>query len=385
MNTSLCYDKNDIVHLWMLRLNRVDRYMKNLFARIFNRRQYAASDGDEFCPLCDANLTLQKGYCNSLPYWVCKGCGEMLINPRVDTETDIVWICDQCEAMLNEQAGFSENDHEWKCSRCGFINHLDQSNIYLSTDEYISSVQDPYNGMSDDDVIALMRYEEIGSIENHEDIILIQDEGGTQYVKKILTTYDENVYQSLIEHPIAHTPKIIGTYKGKDKLIVIEEYIDGVTISEILKKGEIDLSKAIQIVRDICRIVKEFHSLEQPIIHRDIKPSNVMISKNDEVFLLDVNVAKYYRPEETEDTRLLGTLYYAAPEQFGYGFSASTSKTDIYAIGILLNVMLTGAFPKEKRASGDIWNVIEKCIRLNPEDRYSDDELMEALNQFGEV
>ena len=51
-----------------------------------------------------------------------------------------------------------------------------------------------------------------------------------------------------------------------------------------------------------------------------------------------------------KDTRLLGTLYFAAPEQFGYGFSASTIKADIYAVGILLNVMLTGKIPKEEKA-----------------------------------
>lgn len=45
------------------------------------------------------NLTLQNGYDNELPYWVCKGCGETLINPSVPG--NIAWICDQCEAMLD--------------------------------------------------------------------------------------------------------------------------------------------------------------------------------------------------------------------------------------------------------------------------------------------
>lgn len=49
-----------------------------------------------------------------------------------------------------------------------------------------------------------------------------------------------------------------------------------------------------------------------------------------------------------KDTRLLGTLYFAAPEQFGYGFSASTIKADIYAVGILLNMMLTENCPKNR-------------------------------------
>lgn len=79
---------------------------------------------------------------------------------------------------------------------------------------------------------------------------------------------------------------------------------------------------------------------------------------------------------------MLGTLYYAAPEQFGYGFIASTEKTDIYAVGMLLNKMITGRFPKEERATGVIWEVIQRCIRLNPEERYSDDELINTLTDY---
>ena len=119
-----------------------------------------------------------------------------------------------------------------------------------------------------------------------------------------------------------------------------------------------------------------------PIIHRDIKPSNVMINESGEVFLLDVNVAKWVSTEAKEDTRLLGTLYYAAPEQFGYGFSASTEKTDIYAIGVLLNVMITGKLPKEEQAPAALWKVIEKCICLEADERYSDDELLAVLNDY---
>ena len=78
----------------------------------------------------------------------------------------------------------------------------------------------------------------------------------------------------------------------------------------------------------------------------------------------------------------MGTMYYAAPEQFGYGFSASSAKSDIYAVGMLLNVMITGKLPKEVKAPEAIWSVIEKCIELKPEDRYSDDELISALDSI---
>ena len=353
-------------------------FLDSLFRK--NETKFVANHWHEYCPRCDANLTLQKGYHNELPYWNCKGCGEMLINPRVESETGIAWICDECEAMLNEQSGFSEECGQWKCTECGYVNKTDDSEVYFSEEERLSALQDPYNGMSDEDVIALMSYEEIGCIWNREDIIVVKDENDNLYVKKLLSTFDESVYQYLIEHPVSHMPRIVSKHRGNKYLVIIEECIDGVTLYDLLEEGTINEWIAIQIARDVCLILKELHTMENPIIHRDIKPSNVMINCDLEVFLLDVNIAKWYKPEETEDTRLLGSLYFAAPEQFGYGFSASTEKVDIYAVGILLNMMITGKFPKEEKAVGEIWNVIEKCISLNPDDRYSDDELIEVLN-----
>ena len=97
------------------------------------------------------------------------------------------------------------------------------------------------------------------------------------------------------------------------------------------------------------------------------------------MFLLDLNAAKWYQPEKAEDTRLFGTLYYAAPEQFGYGFSSSSEKSDVYAIGMVLNVMLTGKMPKEKKAEGHFYEIVEKCIYLEPEKRCSVNELLEML------
>lgn len=347
-----------------------------------NKRMYDANDGDEFCPCCDANLTLQKGYHNDLPYWNCLGCGEMLINPRVETDTDIAWICDQCESMLNEQPGLTEDCGKWACTKCGYINLIDDSQVYLSEEERLAALDNPYNGMADEDVIAVMGYEELGCIGNREDIIVVKDEEDHLYVKKILDIFDESVYRYLIEHPVEHMPRIIGAYKGLNKLVVIEEFIDGSTLYDLLQKGTINTQKALEITRDLCKVARNLHTLENPIIHRDIKPSNVMLDGDLNVYLLDVNVAKWYKPEETEDTRMLGTKYYAAPEQLGYGFTASTSKTDSYAIGMLLNMMCTGKIPKEEKATENIWSIIEKCISLNPEDRYSDDELLAVLDEF---
>ena len=235
--------------------------------------------------------------------------------------------------------------------------------------------------MTDEDVIELMSYEEIRNLDERENVVLVKMDG-KNYVKKILSTYNESVYRYLACHPIAHMPQIFKVYRGDRYLVVVEEYIEGSSLSEYLKEGTFEPFEAARIVRDLCCILNELHTLECPIIHRDIKPSNVMLTKSGEVVLLDMNVAKWYDSEEKEDTRLLGTKDYAAPEQAGYGMKASSDKTDIYAVGILLNVMLTGKLPKEKPAQGKLWDIIERCISLDADTRYSADELIERLDNY---
>lgn len=337
----------------------------------------------EYCPKCDANLTLQKGYSNELLYWVCKGCGEMLINPEINAEDDIVWTCDKCGAMLNVQSGFNVNCGKWECTECGFENVIDVTEIYLSNDEYEASKTNPYRGLPDSDVLEIMAYDEIETIGGHDNIILVKnEEDGKLYVKKYLSIYDVEVFRFLMNHPVAYMPRIYGVYEGDNRLVVIEEYIEGKTLSEIIDESVLGQEKAISFATQICKILKVLHNLEKPIVHRDIKPSNIIISGDEKAYLIDVNVAKWYKEESIEDTKLMGTIYYAAPEQFGYGFSASSAKSDIYAVGMLLNVMITGKFPKEEKAPGEVWSIIEKCISHDPDMRYTDEELIDALGSI---
>jgi len=174
-------------------------------------------------------------------------------------------------------------------------------------------------------------------------------------------------------------PRICEIFEADNYLIVIEEYIEGDSLADVIAKGPLEPSLAHFIASELCKIMMRLHSLPKPIIHRDIKAGNVIVSGDGEVYLLDMNVAKWYKEGETEDTRFLGTKSYAAPEQAGFGFFASSEKSDVYALGMLLNVMLTGEFPKKKRACGALWEVIKGCICLEMEERFSDEELLLAL------
>lgn len=354
---------------------------KNLFNRfktLMGQEQFGP--GHEFCPRCEANLTLQRGYSNDLPFWVCLGCGEMLINPKIDTDSNIAWICDGCGRMLNIQPGFTEDCGEWSCTECGQVNKIDKSELFSTEDEYQAALHDPYKGLSDSAVLELSCYQEEKRIGERGTVLLVRNrEDGRRYVEKLLDVYNKSVYEYLEKYPISHMPRIIKLYESENCLIVIEEYIEGHTVEKLLEEGSLTEEQAVGIVRSVCRILENLHSLPTPIIHRDIKPSNIIITPGGEVFLLDMNIAKWYDPEKTDDTRYMGTYEYAAPEQAGYGLVASSAKSDIYAVGILLNVMLTGEFPKRKRAEGRIWEIIARCISLNAKDRYTAGELLEAL------
>ncbi|MCR5272703.1 MAG: protein kinase [Lachnospiraceae bacterium] len=156
---------------------------------------------------------------------------------------------------------------------------------------------------------------------------------------------------------------------------MIEEYISGTPLNELMASKNLNLSLIEKIMSDLCSIVSRLHMVSPAIIHRDIKPSNVIVGNDGYVALLDFNAAKQFTENATKDTVLLGTEGYAAPEQ--YGFGSSSPQTDIYALGILFKEMLQSSnislFPYKK--------IIDKCTHINPDERYrSVEEFREALS-----
>lgn len=234
--------------------------------------------------------------------------------------------------------------------------------------------------------LSISFYKTIATISEPHKIYVVQNINTNRvYIKKILDVYNKNVYEYLKSHPIAHTPQIYEIYEENNTLTIIEEYISGDTIEYLLETNHTFSNDIIRnIILQLCVIVSEFHNSSPAIIHRDIKPSNIIISPSNEIYLLDFNAAKYQTDDKSEDTTLLGTKGYAAPEQ--YGFGVSTKQTDIYAIGMLLNTLVNGEFSPFAAANSEFSNIIEQCIKLNANERFKDvNKIVHLLNKNKEL
>ena len=189
----------------------------------------------------------------------------------------------------------------------------------------------------------------------------------------------------MIKHVKVHHRNIPGIVEASDinhEFYVVEEYVNGETLEEKLENGARYLEKyVIEIVLQVCDALEFLHQFNPPIIHRDVKLSNIMISNDGIVKLIDYNAVRYYEEGVNKDTMLIGTVGYAAPEQFG--FSQTDVRTDIYAVGIVLNHMLTGCHISEEICDGKCREIVKKCTQMDPNNRYQTvKELKEDLQDI---
>ena len=232
--------------------------------------------------------------------------------------------------------------------------------------------------------LRLSFYKEIASVNERHGVKLVQHiDTGKIYVKKTLTHYDATIFEIIRDGHFFGVPVIKELIESDGYLIVIEDYISGHSVDELLGKRPFTVEETIKVISDLCDILDPFHSNTPQIVHRDIKDSNVIIDNEGKVYLIDFDASKMVIKGRNRDTDLIGTEEYAAPEQ--YGFGQSDQRTDIYALGVLMNKMLTGRFPSEKLFDGELSRVIKKAISLDPENRYQDvQRLKSVLNNYGD-
>jgi Serine/threonine protein kinase len=192
------------------------------------------------------------------------------------------------------------------------------------------------------------------------------------------------------------SPNIVELYEsGEDNGIYYYamEYVDGETLTARLKRERrIPWREVVDIGTQVCRALKVAHNTG--IVHRDLKPSNLLIDRNGVVKLTDFGIAQVFASSKLTATGgILGTAEYMSPEQ-ATG-SRATRQSDIYSLGAVMYVMLTGRPPFTGKTTLDIiqkhrfsqfdsprrivpeipvWldEIVCKCLSKKPEDRYPD-------------
>lgn len=193
-----------------------------------------------------------------------------------------------------------------------------------------------------------------------------------------------------------HGPNIVEIYDGGEDegtWYYAMEFVDGETLTErLVREKRIPWREVIEISVQICKALKSAHNAG--VIHRDLKPSNLLLGKDGVVKLTDFGVAQVFAGGKLTATGgVIGTVEYMSPEQ-AQGKRA-TKQSDIYALGAVMYVMLTGRPPFTGKTALDIaqkhkfgqfdspkrivpeiphWldQIVCNCLQKKPEDRYPD-------------
>ena len=190
-----------------------------------------------------------------------------------------------------------------------------------------------------------------------------------------------------LAHP--HIAKLVDTgVSASGQPYLVLEYVDGDHIDRHCDRRELDLRTRLRLFLDVLSAIGHAHS--NGIVHSDIKPSNVLVGNDGRVKLLDFGIAKLLEDDMEErasrlvmmDSEQAMTPGYAAPEQLLGG--TVTTRTDIYALGVLLCILITGKHPSAQRSlCGDLDAIVAKALKQDPDERYpSVDALADDLGLF---
>lgn len=199
-----------------------------------------------------------------------------------------------------------------------------------------------------------------------------------------------------LSHP--SLPSIVDVIEDESTFLIVMDYIQGNPLSRALEEyGAQPQEQVIEWAKQLCDVLGYLHTRTPAIIYRDMKPANVMLKPDGNVTLIDFGTAREFKEKNLADTTCLGTVGYAAPEQFG-GMGQTDARTDIYCLGATLYHLVTGMNPCEPpyeirpireinpSLSGGLEQIILKCTQRNPQDRYqSCAELMYALEHYDEI
>lgn len=176
----------------------------------------------------------------------------------------------------------------------------------------------------------------------HPDLITSSPELVGRFIRE-----GEALYQ--LDHP--NIVKIIAALKDKGNYYLVMEYIQGVSLRELLEaRGALPVPEALDIAIPIASALTHAH--KQGVIHRDLKPANVLLAEDGTPYLTDFSVA--YIADSTRLTQTgtrIGTVNYFSPE--ACNGEKLDERADVWAMGVILYEMLTGKRPFTGKTIGE--------------------------------
>ena len=161
---------------------------------------------------------------------------------------------------------------------------------------------------------------------------------------------NEAVILAQLQHP--NIVRLIDFFMENNESFMIMDYAEGIPLDDIIKQNnKIPETQAKDLLRQIADGIAHAHS--KGIAHRDIKPANFIVATDNQVKILDFGIAKILAEESRNLTKTgmrMGSLYFMSPEQVR-GDKDISHRTDIYSLGLMYYVMLTGEYPLENLTS----------------------------------
>ncbi|MED1561354.1 hypothetical protein AJ85_20755 [Alkalihalobacillus alcalophilus ATCC 27647 = CGMCC 1.3604] len=139
-------------------------------------------------------------------------------------------------------------------------------------------------------------------------------------------------------------PQIADFFASEDEryFFLVQEFVDGRSLLEVYENQEEPFSEeeVLNISLALAEILDYLHSQQPAIIYRDLKPGNIMITTDGQVKLIDFGIARKFDEGKLKDTLQIGTVGFAAPEQFEK--QQSDTRTDLFTLGALMYYLLSG-------------------------------------------
>lgn len=191
--------------------------------------------------------------------------------------------------------------------------------------------------------------------------------------KSVLARFSaERQALALMDHP--NIAKVLDGGEAEDgRPYFVMEYVEGVPLTQYCDDARLSIPKRLELFIGVCQAVQHAHA--KGIIHRDLKPSNVLVATYDGApvpKVIDFGVAKSSGPRPadwrtlTEHGQLIGTPLYMSPEQAEVGGEDVDTRSDVYALGVILYELLTGSTPIDVNADVGFFELLRLIREQEP-------------------